>query len=75
MESIVTFESCPVIRNPVFVVGLPGVGNVGKIAADFISYKLNAEKLATIVSSEVPPQVFVDSESYFYPVCNELWYV
>ena len=75
MESIVTFECRPEFKDLIFIEGLPGVGNVGKIAADFISYKLDAKRLATIVSSELPPQVFVDSDSYFYSACNELWYV
>ena len=75
MESIVTFECRPEFKDLIFIEGLPGVGNVGKIAADFISYKLDAKRLATIVSSELPPQVFIDSDSYFYSACNELWYV
>jgi uncharacterized protein (TIGR00162 family) len=75
MESIITYECRPELKNLIFIEGLPGVGNVGKIAADFISYKLDAKRMAVILSSELPPQVFVDSDSYFYSACNELWYV
>jgi len=75
MESFITYECRPEFKNLIFIEGLPGVGNVGKITADFVSYKLQAKRFATILSSELPPQVFVNSDSYVYSACNELWYV
>lgn len=74
MENVITYECRPELHDPIFIEGLPGVGNVGKIAADFISYKLDAKRMATILSSELPPQVFVDEENCIVPACNELWY-
>ena len=32
------------LNNPVLIEGLPGIGNVGKIAADFIVEELKGEK-------------------------------
>ncbi|AMK14329.1 PAC2 family protein [methanogenic archaeon mixed culture ISO4-G1] len=75
MENIITYDCRPDLKNVVFIEGLPGVGNVGKLAADFMSCKLEAKRMATILSSDLPPQVFVDNESYVYSACNELWYV
>lgn len=75
MENIIAYDSRPDLKNVIFIEGLPGVGNVGKLAADYISYKLDAKKLATILSSELPPQVFVDNECYSYSASNDLWYV
>ena len=75
MGSIITYDCRPDLHNVIFIEGLPGVGNVGKIAADFISYKLKAERMATIISGDLPPQVFVDEESCIYSANNELWYV
>jgi hypothetical protein len=75
MENVITYESNPDLSNVIFIEGLPGVGNVGKIAADFLCYQYKAKRLATIFSSELPPQVFVDKEGYFNAVCTELWYM
>jgi hypothetical protein len=75
MENIITYDCRPDFKNVVFIEGLPGVGNVGKVAADFISYKLEAKRFATILCSDLPPQAFVDSNNFIYPASNELWYV
>ena len=34
----------PVLNKPILIEGLPGIGNVGKIAADFMAGNLNAKK-------------------------------
>ncbi|MEM4055454.1 MAG: PAC2 family protein, partial [Thermoplasmatales archaeon] len=34
------------LKNSVLLVGLPGIGNVGKISADFLIENLKAKKLA-----------------------------
>jgi len=75
MENVITYDERPKLNRPILIEGLPGVGNVGKIAADFISYKLNAKRMATIISSDLPPQVFIDDVSCIFPANNELWYV
>jgi len=75
MESLISIDCKPDLKNVIFIEGLPGVGNVGKIAADFVSYKLKSKRMATIITSELPSQVLVDQENYGYIVSNELWYV
>jgi len=42
--------SNPKIKNPILIEGLPGVGNVGKIATDFMIDSLGAKKLFEITS-------------------------
>ncbi len=74
MESIITYDCRPEFHDLIFIEGLPGVGNVGKVAADFVSYKLEAKRMATIISSDLLPQVFVDENNYVYTANNELWY-
>ncbi len=73
MENIITYDCRPELKNVIFIEGLPGVGNVGKLAADYISYKLEAKRFASILSSDLPPQVFVDNDGYSYPASNDLW--
>ncbi|MCI4369091.1 MAG: proteasome assembly chaperone family protein [Thermoplasmata archaeon] len=62
------------LTNPVLVEGLPGVGNVGKLAADYLRDKLGAKPLATIHSKFFPPQVYVNEEGIIRLVSNDLSY-
>ena len=48
----------PKLKNPILIEGLPGVGNVGKIAVDFLIDKFEATKfdsLITLQQQEYPP--------------------
>lgn len=63
------------LNDPVLVEGLPGVGNVGKLAADYLRDQLHAKPLATIYSKFFPPQVYVSEEGLIRLVSNELTYV
>ncbi|MCL2785764.1 MAG: proteasome assembly chaperone family protein [Methanomassiliicoccaceae archaeon] len=75
MGNVVIFEERPELRDPVLVEGLPGVGNVGKIAADHIAGKLDAKCFARIYSKHFPPQVMLDADNVAHLACNELYYV
>ncbi len=46
--------------NPLFIEGLPGIGNVGKVAIDFVIDEIGAEKVYEITSSSFPHSVFVN---------------
>ncbi|QQG39114.1 MAG: PAC2 family protein [Candidatus Woesearchaeota archaeon] len=51
------------IKNPVLIEGLPGIGNVGKVAVDFIIDKLKAKKFCDINSYSFPHSVFVNQSN------------
>lgn len=51
------------LRNPILIEGLPGMGNVGKIAVDFLIDALGAKKLFEISSNYLPHCVFVNEEN------------
>ncbi|MFA7622802.1 MAG: proteasome assembly chaperone family protein [Candidatus Methanomethylophilaceae archaeon] len=74
MESTVTYESKPKMKRTIFIEGLPGVGNIGKTAADFMVKSLNAERFATILSEHFPPQVMLDDDCVIRLASNELWH-
>ncbi len=57
-----------------FIEGLPGVGNVGRLAANLVAEQTGAKRMARIYSDDLPPQVVLDAESVAETVCNELWY-
>ena len=49
----------PSLSKPLFIEGLPGIGNVGKVAIDFIIDEIKAKKIYEITSSSFPHSVFV----------------
>jgi len=76
MEDIlVVYQEKPKLRDPIFVEGLPGVGNVGKLAAEHLVDQLKAVKFAEIYSKFFPPQVLVNDSGTIRLVSNALYYV
>ena len=72
MESIVIYDSKPELEKPIVIEGLPGIGNVGKIAADYLASALNAKRFASIYSPDFPPQVLINEENVADFARNEL---
>lgn len=66
--------SNPGLKNPILIEGLPGIGNVGKIAVDFIVDSLDAEKLLEINSYNFPNSVFVNESNLVDLPKIELFY-
>jgi uncharacterized protein len=62
------------LRDPILVEGLPGVGNVGKLAADYLRDQLPTKALAVIYSKFFPPQVYVGEDGVIRLVSNDLSY-
>ena len=65
-------EKIPPLTDPILIEGLPGVGNVGKLAADYLRDQLKAQPVATIYSRFFPPQVYVNEEGIIRMVSNEI---
>lgn len=53
----------PKLKNPILIAGLPGIGNVGKIAADYLVDSLEAKKIYDIFSDSFPNSVFVNDDN------------
>lgn len=53
----------PKLKNAVLIAGLPGIGNVGKITADFLVDDLKAKEIYKISSSYFPHSVFIGDDS------------
>ncbi len=64
----------PKLDNPVFVEGLPGVGNVGRIAVGYLVEQLNAVKFAELFSSHFYPFVLLHQSSAVHVLKNEFYY-
>ena len=74
VTEIITLEEIE-LNNPIFIEALPGIGHVGKLAADHIIDELGATKFAEIYSPTFPPQVLVKEEGIIGNMINELYYL
>jgi uncharacterized protein len=57
VTEIVYIKKPSKLRKPVMLVGLPGIGLVGKIAVDYLLKQLKSKKVAEIYSDSFPPSV------------------
>ncbi len=53
----------PKLHSPIFIEGLPGIGNVGKIAVDFLAEDLKAVRLYSFFSHKFPHTVFITEKN------------
>jgi len=73
-EASVVFLKKPRLKEPILIEGLPGVGNVGKLAAEHLIDEIKAKKFAEIYSNDFPPQVLIHEDGTIKLVRNELYY-
>jgi len=64
----------PKLNKPILVEGLPGIGNCGKVAIDFIIQELKARKLAEFRGGAMPHSVFVNEKNLVELPSIELYY-
>jgi len=59
--------------DPILIEGLPGIGQVGKLVAEYMIHMLGAEKIGEIHSIYLPPQVIIDENGLARLARNELF--
>jgi hypothetical protein len=62
MEWTITKTKDLTCKTPILIEGLPGIGNVGKIAIDLIVDSLKAQKVMELFSYSLPNSVFVNEQ-------------
>lgn len=70
---IVEYEK-PRLKKPIFIEGLPGIGNVGRIAAGYLAEQLKAKKFAELISSHFMPFVLLHQNSSVHVLKAEFYY-
>ncbi len=73
-DVVIQWQEKVSLKDPILVEGLPGVGNVGKLAADYLKDAVKGLPLATIYSKYLPPQVYVNEDGTIRLVSHELYY-
>lgn len=64
----------PKLRKPVLIEGLPGIGNVGKLAIDFLIEEVGAKKIAELNSYSLPHSVFINEDNLVELPVIEVYY-
>ena len=67
-------DKIPKLKNPILIEGIPGIGNVGKLAVEHLVDSINASKFAELYCKDFPPQVFINSDGTTELVKNEFYY-
>jgi len=60
--------------DPILIEGLPGIGQVGKLVAEYMIHMLGAEKIGEIHSIYFPPQVILEESGLARLARNELYF-
>ncbi|MEF8879574.1 MAG: proteasome assembly chaperone family protein [Candidatus Thermoplasmatota archaeon] len=64
----------PKLDKPILIEGLPGIGNVGKLAVEHLVDNVKAKKFAELYCKDFPPQVFINNDGTIKLVNNEFYY-
>ncbi len=67
-------KKLPKLNKPIFIEGLPGIGNVGKVTIDFIREELKGKKLFDLFSYTFPHSVFVNDKNMVELPTIEIYY-
>lgn len=73
-ESIIVVYERPELNDPIFIEGLPGIGLVGKLAAEHLINELKARKFADLYSPHFLHQVLIKKDSTVELMKNEFYY-
>jgi uncharacterized protein (TIGR00162 family) len=64
----------PKLRNPLLIEGLPGVGNIGRVAVGYMIKELGAKKFADLYSEHFFPFVMLQDGYRIHLLKNEFFY-
>ncbi|MEM3483006.1 MAG: PAC2 family protein [Candidatus Micrarchaeaceae archaeon] len=62
------------LKNPVLIVGMPGIGNIGSLVAQYLVQKLNAKQFATLYSPHLPYIIIALADGSFRLVSDRFYY-
>jgi len=74
METVVNVLEKVKFRKPILVEGLPGIGNVGRIAAGYLVNELKMKRFAELYSPHFLPLVILHDDAVSSLLKNEFYY-
>ena len=73
IETKIIASKKPKLRNPICIAGLPGIGNIGRIAVGYMVHQLKAKKFAELYSPYFFPFVMIHN-NMIHTLRNEFYY-
>jgi len=73
-KTTVNILSKPKLKAPILIEGLPGMGYVGKLAAEHLIEEFHAKKFAELCSPYFPHHVVVEANGTLRPLKNEFYW-
>ncbi len=73
-ECTLVEKARPKLNTPILIAGMPGIGNVGKVATDFLIEEIGAKKLFEFFSHSLPNSVFVNEKNVVELPRIEIYY-
>ena len=73
LETKIIADKKPKLKNPICLVGLPGIGNIGRIAIGYMVHQLKAKKFAELYSPYFFPFVMIHN-NMIHTLKNEFYY-
>ncbi len=73
IETQIVMEKKPTLKDPICIVGLPGIGNIGRIAIGYAVQELKAIKFAELYSPYFFPFVMIHDDM-IHTLRNEFYY-
>ncbi|MCL4373672.1 MAG: proteasome assembly chaperone family protein [Candidatus Marsarchaeota archaeon] len=74
-KTIIRMKKGVELNKPILVVGLPGIGSVGKLVVEHLRKEFKAERFATLYSPHFPHQVMMRSDGGIKLVSNSFYYI
>jgi len=74
MFKVIPVDKLPKLKDPILIEGLPGIGNVGKIAMDFMIESVKAKKVYEIKSKKFSNSVFINEKNLVELPKIEIYY-
>ena len=74
IETKIFMQKKPKLRNPLCIVGLPGIGNIGRIAVGYLVTQWKAKKFAELYSPFFFPFVMIH-DNRVHTLRNEFYYM
>jgi len=74
METLIKVTEKVKLKNPILIEGLPGIGNVGRVAAGYLVGELKMKKFAELYSPYFLPLVILHQDSVAHLLKCEFYY-
>jgi hypothetical protein len=74
-ETVILKKTGIKVHDPIMIVGLPGIGSVGKIVAEHLKNEFKAVKIATLYSPHFPHQVVMTKNGGIRLVSNKFYLI